>query len=170
MPNSSSHSTMVPCYQKALLLSGPRVMLPDTPGSTVSTGFVYISREWVAIPIRGAASAYRLGLASNPPAVEIGAEATVDARETWQSAQSHLYTELGDQLKALWSNGHKTADSQEAEAQTQNGNECPQQQPEHWCEKREVEYRKYTKGKQTWYPQKAPGGAWCREKQSTQTL
>ena len=46
-------------------------------------------------------------------AVEIGSEATLDAREDWQTAQSELYAQLGQQLKSLWAskngstNGHK---------------------------------------------------------------
>jgi len=39
-------------------------------------------------------------------AVEVGAEAAVDARETWQTAQARLYAELGQQLKSLWANGN----------------------------------------------------------------
>ena len=35
-------------------------------------------------------------------AAEIGVDATVDARETWQAAQANLYGELGQQLNALW--------------------------------------------------------------------
>ena len=40
-------------------------------------------------------------------AVEIGAEATVDANERWQTTQSNLYAELGQQLKSQWTNGQK---------------------------------------------------------------
>jgi len=39
-------------------------------------------------------------------AVEVGAEGTVDARETWQTAQFRLYAEPGQQLKSLWANGN----------------------------------------------------------------
>lgn len=38
-------------------------------------------------------------------AVEIGAEASVDDREGWSPALSHLYGDLGQQLKTLWANG-----------------------------------------------------------------
>jgi len=38
-------------------------------------------------------------------AVEIGAEATVDQRERWDTALATLYADLGGQLKALWANG-----------------------------------------------------------------
>ncbi len=30
--------------------------------------------------------------------IELGVEGTVDARENWQAAQTHLYHELGQQL------------------------------------------------------------------------
>ncbi len=35
-------------------------------------------------------------------AAELGVDATVDARETWQAAQVNLFGELGQQLNALW--------------------------------------------------------------------
>lgn len=38
-------------------------------------------------------------------AVEIGAEASVDDREGWSQALSHLYDDLGQQLNMLWANG-----------------------------------------------------------------
>ena len=50
-------------------------------------------------------------------AVEVGAEAAVDTRETWQAAQARLYSELGQQLKALWANGNGK--------HAQNGSEKP---------------------------------------------
>jgi hypothetical protein len=50
-------------------------------------------------------------------AVEVGAEAAVDARETWQTAQARRYAEPGQQLKALWANGNGTP--------AQNGSEKP---------------------------------------------
>jgi hypothetical protein len=40
--------------------------------------------------------------------IELGAEASVDAKEQWQAAQTLLYAELGKQLKALWVNGTGT--------------------------------------------------------------
>jgi hypothetical protein len=38
--------------------------------------------------------------------VELAAEASVTPSENWQEAQSQLYAELGQQLKALWGNGN----------------------------------------------------------------
>ena len=59
---------------------------------------------------------YSQGTSKGPwKAVEIGAEATVDANETWQTTQARLYADLGQQLKALWSNGQK-APAKAAEA------------------------------------------------------
>src|SRR2546426_8490220 len=36
--------------------------------------------------------------------VELAAEASVTPSESWQEAQAQLYAELGQQIKALWSN------------------------------------------------------------------
>ena len=41
-------------------------------------------------------------------AVEIGAETTIDPKDSWQSAQHQLYGELSQQIHKMWSNG-KTA-------------------------------------------------------------
>jgi hypothetical protein len=38
--------------------------------------------------------------------VELAAEASVTPSENWQEAQAQLYAELGQQMKALWSNGN----------------------------------------------------------------
>ncbi len=38
-------------------------------------------------------------------AVELGAEATLDAKDTWQAAQHQLYGELSQQLTEEYANG-----------------------------------------------------------------
>ena len=45
--------------------------------------------------------------------IEIGAEASVDGKETWTEDQARLYQQLGQQLKVLWANGNgnKTPES-----------------------------------------------------------
>ena len=49
-------------------------------------------------------------------AIELGAEASVDGKETWTEAQASLYQQLGQQLKTLWANGngHKPQDGAES--------------------------------------------------------
>ena len=49
--------------------------------------------------------------------VELSAEASVDANESWEDAQAELYNDLGRQLKTLWmtgSNGHDSDYEQQA--------------------------------------------------------
>ena len=50
-------------------------------------------------------------------AIEIGAEATVDAKDTWQQAQHQLYGELSQQLKTLWCNGKMAQNGSESAVQ-----------------------------------------------------
>ena len=53
---------------------------------------------------------YSLDTGHGWKAIELGAEATVDTKETWTEAQASLYQQLGCQLRALWTNGNgKTA-------------------------------------------------------------
>ena len=51
---------------------------------------------------------YSLDTGHRWKAVELGAEATLDAKDTWQAAQRQLYGELSQQLQKMWANG-KTA-------------------------------------------------------------
>jgi hypothetical protein len=92
-------------------------------------------------------------------AVEIGAEATVDQRERWDTALASLYADLGQQLKALWANGHKPADKPvEATAGAQ-----PPQTPEHYCQAHQTEYKRYERDGRVWYSHRV-GNQWCKER------
>ena len=82
-------------------------------------------------------------------AVELGAEVTVDAKDSWQDAQHKLYGELRQQLHTLWANG-KTAqnDSQShvEAARVPEPTATPPELPAHHCEERQT-----------------PDRGWCRE-------
>ncbi len=102
-------------------------------------------------------------------AIELSAEGSVDAKETWQGALSYLYAELGQELRTLWpSNGTKPAvPAAESHAQASKPPEPAQSSavpPEHYCEQHEMAYTQHAKGNQTWYSHKAPDGSWCNEK------
>ena len=110
-------------------------------------------------------------------AVEIGAEATVDERERWAEALAHLYADLGQELKTLWSangNGHKLQESPQDGAEGNvvapqpvehsKGQPEPVQQPEHFCQVHQTEHKRYSRGNSVWYAHKTPDGKWCREK------
>ena len=81
--------------------------------------------------------------------VELGAEAALTTQETWTEAQASLYTELGQQLKALW-----TAKS--------NGNGSNGDSPTHYCQEHSVAFQKYQKEGRIWYSHKN-GNEWCKE-------
>jgi hypothetical protein len=103
-------------------------------------------------------------------AVEIGAEATVDQRERWDTALVSLYADLGQQLKALWANGNgrKATEAPTEAAETPKESEptppTPAQTPEHYCQQHQTEYKRYTRGDSAWYSHKTKDGKWCREK------
>ena len=85
--------------------------------------------------------------------VELSAEGAVNANENWQTAQAQLYTDLGQQLKALWTtngNGH-----------VNNGH--PEVTPEHYCNEHGTEFKRYEKEGRSWHAHKS-GEAWCHEK------
>ena len=85
--------------------------------------------------------------------VELGAEATLTAEETWTEAQANLYQALGHQLKALWtSNGNSGA----------NGHPTPG----HYCLEHGTAFKQYEKASQVWYAHKQ-GQEWCRERLSS---
>ncbi len=54
---------------------------------------------------------YSLDTGHGWKAVELGAEATLDSKDTWQAAQCQLYGELSQQLQKMWANG-KTAQNE----------------------------------------------------------
>jgi len=97
--------------------------------------------------------------------IEIGAEGSVDARETWQKAQAYLYHELGSQLRTLWANGNGNGhDRPEPAIEPPTEPEPAQTTREHWCTEHQAAFTQ-RKGKDGggWYSHKAPDGSWCRE-------
>jgi len=96
--------------------------------------------------------------------IELGAEGSVEPRETWQSAQAYLYHELGSQLRTLWTNGtnngqHDAETAIAGPAEPEPG----QTTREHWCEEHQTAFtQKSGKDGQAWYSHKADG-QWCRE-------
>jgi hypothetical protein len=102
-------------------------------------------------------------------AVEIGAEATVDQREQWDTALASLYTDLGQQLKSLWANGnsHKAQDAPTTPANAPSETEPklpPAQAPEHYCQVHQTAFKRYERDGRVWYSHKGPDGKWCKEK------
>ena len=83
--------------------------------------------------------------------VELGAEAVLSPKDSWDEAQALLYQELGQQLKSLWSNKSNGKSDTNADAL-----------PEHYCQEHQTEFNRYEKGYQVWYSHKA-GSRWCKE-------
>ena len=106
--------------------------------------------------------------------IELGAESSVEAREHWQAAQAFLYSELGKQMKTLWSNGTSTGagravngqDRSESHADEPAGPEPTQKRSrggvEHWCEAHRQEFKRRSKNGTVWYSHRQ-GSAWCNE-------
>jgi hypothetical protein len=102
-------------------------------------------------------------------AVEIGAEATVDQRERWDTALASLYADLGQQLKALWANGNGRKAQEAPEKPTDAPSEPEPTQaspppPEHYCQEHQTPFKQYSRGDSIWYSHKTKDGKWCREK------
>ena len=92
--------------------------------------------------------------------VELSAEGTLNPNENWHEAQATLYTDLGDQLKALWS----TRSDQSAPTEQHNEHEYSNGTVQaHYCSEHGIEYCRYEKENQVWYAHKS-GNSWCREK------
>ncbi len=102
-------------------------------------------------------------------AVEIGAEASVNDQEGWAQGLADLYRDLGQQLKTLWANGR----SEKGQEATNGPNEAlfgqtatlptPAAPPKHYCQRHQVEFKRYSRGNQIWYAHRLPDGKWCRE-------
>jgi hypothetical protein len=98
-------------------------------------------------------------------AVEIGAEATVEQRERWDTALASLYADLGGQLKALWANGNGRKPQDAPTTPTEAPSEPePPPAPEHYCQTHQVDFKRYERDGRVWYSHKAPDGKWCKEK------
>ena len=67
--------------------------------------------------------------------MELSAEATVQGDEDWRDAQSHLYQELGKQVKYLWLQGQKTPEGAEKAVEDITGSDLTQKTPvaDHHC-------------------------------------
>ncbi len=81
--------------------------------------------------------------------IEIGADASVDPTENWQTAQAALYQQLGQQMTTLWNNGSSKAVSEPAK-------------PDHYCREHQTPFKKHTKDGRSWWSHRQ-GNSWCRE-------
>ncbi len=99
-------------------------------------------------------------------AVELGAEATLDAKDSWQATQHQLYGELSLQLQRMWSHGNAAQNGHDSAVQPATEPEPPTapEQPEHWCQEHQTAYKRHERHGKVWYSHKAPDGKWCREK------
>ena len=79
--------------------------------------------------------------------IELGADASIDSRESWQVAQSRLYDLLGQQLRAMWASNGKAQDGVEKPTGAASEAEPPQtsaQPPEHYCQEHQTVFKRYT--------------------------
>ena len=77
--------------------------------------------------------------------VELSVEATLEPLEAWIEAQASLYTDLGQQLRTLWTskasgNGQSTNGSKKAEDSTA-------EQSEHYCQEHLTRIQEVREGK-----------------------
>ncbi len=85
--------------------------------------------------------------------IELSAEASLNAKEEWQEAQAELYSQLGQQLKTLWSNGGAKVESPDP----------PQERP-HWCPEHQDEFKAKTGPHGEFYSHRINGtNGWCNE-------
>jgi hypothetical protein len=98
--------------------------------------------------------------------VEIGCEGSLTSLdEDWQSLQSDLYRQLGDQMRAVFSGN--------GSGKLQNGSETvietvpvmPTSPPprEHYCHEHETSFKRFEKDGKAWYSHKGLDGKWHRE-------
>jgi hypothetical protein len=90
--------------------------------------------------------------------IEIGAEANIDPREDWQSAQAALYQQLGHQMTTLWNNANGKPTQETTTPET------PATKSEHYCQEHQTEYNRYEKDGRVWHSHKTSNGKWCKEK------
>jgi hypothetical protein len=105
--------------------------------------------------------------------LEIGAEATIAPNEDWHTAQERLYSELGQQIKALWANGNGSGTAQNGpekppstplRAGSQPATSQPESpEPDHFCRQHQTPFRRYEKDGRVWYSHKAGNNTWCKE-------
>ena len=105
---------------------------------------------------------YSLDTGHGWKAVELGAEATLDPNETWQTAQRELYGELTQQLHTMWANGKTAQNGSKSAAQPTNESEPipASEKSEHWCEEHQAEYKRHERLGKFWYSHRAPDGKW----------
>ena len=108
---------------------------------------------------------YSLDTGHGWKAVELGAEAILDANDSWQAAQHQLYGELSQQLQKMWANGKTAQNGSESSAQPVSEPEPsqPPEQPAHWCQEHQTEFKKHERQGKVWYSHKAPDGKWCKQ-------
>jgi hypothetical protein len=74
--------------------------------------------------------------------IELSAEAAIEGKKTWTEAQSNLYQQLGQQLKALWREGNKEGPEKVAQDALP---EKPTQALAHYCQEHQTEYKRFEK-------------------------
>jgi len=89
--------------------------------------------------------------------VGVGAEAAVDARETWQTAQARLYAELGQQLKALWANGNGKPAQGASESHLEVAAELDPTEKVHYCQEHRTAFEQHSRGENVWWSHKTSG-------------
>ena len=82
--------------------------------------------------------------------MEIGEWATVDARETWQAAQAHLYGGLGQQAP------EKATEAADESASVKT--------PAGYCKEHETPFKRHSLSENVWWNHKTPDGKRCRGK------
>ena len=102
--------------------------------------------------------------------IELGAEGSVEPRETWQQAQAYLYQQLGIQMKALWAqNGNAHGETLQGRidappSEIQSSPDVSQPVREHWCSEHNQEFKARTgQYGEFWSHQIKGTRQWCNE-------
>ena len=98
--------------------------------------------------------------------IELGAEASLDPKDTWQAAQHQLYGELSQQLHKMWANGKTAQNGAQSHTKAPQAPEPPQppEPPAHVCQGHQTPFKRYSQGESVWWSHKTADGKWCREK------
>ena len=95
--------------------------------------------------------------------MELGAEATLDAKDSWQAAQHQLYGELSQQLQKMWANGKMAQNGPDSHVEPSQDSEPPAA-AEYYCQEHHTPFKRYRWGDNVWYSHKTGDRKWCREK------
>lgn len=95
--------------------------------------------------------------------VNLGAEATVTAKEDWRKAQGALYADLATQLKELFTNDPQQPAQKPDPKEKKAGN--PGKTDPSWCPIHNCKMERREKNGGVWYSHKTKDG-WCKGKAS----